>query len=120
MESFTNLEAWKVGMELIKEVYRLSKKFPREEMFGLTFQIRKSCTSILANLAEGFSKYTFPDKAAKYVISRGECSETKAFLLIVVALEFVKNEDVQKALTLAESVGRLLSGLIRSNRGRSQ
>lgn len=120
MDNFTDLKAWTVGLELVKEIYFLTKKFPKEEMFGLTSQTRRSSTSILANLAEGFGRFTFADKAARYTISRGECSETEAHVCIAIALGFVSELECQKILELIEFERKLLSGLISaSNRRRS-
>ncbi|MDB4978519.1 MAG: ribosomal protein [Candidatus Peribacteria bacterium] len=112
MESFTNLAAWKEGMKLVKEVYRLTGKFPKEEVYGLTSQMRRSSSSVLANFAEGFSRTSTPDKAYKYTIARGECSETKAFLLIAIELGFLEPEEAKVPIELTDHVGRLLSGLI--------
>ncbi|MBI3331768.1 four helix bundle protein [Candidatus Peregrinibacteria bacterium] len=119
MQSFVELEVWQVGLDLVKEIYRLTKKLPKDELFGLTSQMRRSSTSILTNLAEGFSRFTYPDKAAKYTIARGECGETKALLLICVALELLPPNDIREAQSRSESVGRMLSGLIRASKSRS-
>lgn len=112
MKSYTDLEAWKVALELVVEIHRLTKKFPKEELYGLTSQIRRSSTSVLANIAEGFGRFTYPDKANKYTIARGECSETEAFLFTTIALTFITNQDAEKALRLVERERKLLSGLI--------
>lgn len=114
MKSYTDLEAWKKGMQLAKEVYELTKNFPQEEQFGLTSQMRKASTSILANLAEGFSRVTNADKAHKYTIARGECSETAALLHVSVALKIISMERAQKALELSQETGKTLTGLIRA------
>ncbi len=114
MKSFTELQAWKVGIKLVKEIYTITKSFPKDELFGLTSQIRRASTSILANLAEGFSRHTDADKAHKYTISRGECSEVKALLLIAIELGFISDNQGLHMLSLCEETGRLLSGLQRS------
>lgn len=114
MNSFTDLEAWKTGIELIKEIYALTKQLPKDEQYGLTSQLRRAAASILANLAEGFSRSSPADKAHKYTISRGECSEVKAYLLICVELEYFQRQETQRALELVEKVGQLFSGLIRA------
>jgi four helix bundle protein len=114
MLPFTSLDIWNVGLSLVREVYTITKKFPSDERYEMTSQIRKASTSILANYAEGYSRWTDADKAHKYTIARGECSEVKAFLLMSVDLHFVKYADVKKALQLAEKVGQLLSGLHRA------
>ncbi|MDD5751275.1 MAG: four helix bundle protein [Candidatus Peribacteraceae bacterium] len=114
MESFTHLKAWQKGMELVKEIYALSKRFPSDERFALTSQLRRAATSVLANTAEGFSRRTPPDKANKYTIARGECSETSTFLLISVELGYVSMPEAGHAIDLAEETGKILSGLIQT------
>ena len=118
MKSFRDLEAWKVGLGLVIEIYQLTKKLPKEEQFGLTAQMRKASTSVLANIAEGFGRYTYPDKANKFTIARGECNEIEAFVYIIVELKFVTSEDVKKVLELIDHEEKLLSGLINSCRKR--
>ena len=119
MNSYTDLEAWKVGLELVKEIYLLTKRFPKDELYGLTSQVRRSSTSILANIAEGFGRFTYPDKANKYTIARGECSETESFLFVAIALSFITNEEARKALDRVIQVRRLLSGLITACKARA-
>ena len=119
MQRFTDLEAWKNGLLLVQEVYSITQTFPREEIYGMTAQLRRSSTSILANIAEGSGRFTYPDKAAKYVISRGESSETEALLLIAVALKFVTEEKIHQALQCIHRERALLSGLIAACRKRS-
>lgn len=99
-------------MALAKEIYRLTKDFPREELYGLTSQLRRAGTSILANVAEGCGRYTFADKAHKFVIARGECAEVEAFLLFAIEIGMLKNENAQLAKALLDQTGRMLSGLI--------
>ncbi|MEK7137685.1 MAG: four helix bundle protein [Patescibacteria group bacterium] len=120
MDSYTQLEAWKVGLDLVAEIHLLTKKFPREELYALTSQARRAATSILLNIAEGFGRYTYPDKAAKYTISRGECHEIEASLFIAIRLQYITSEESQKAFQLIEREQRLLSGLISSCRRRAK
>lgn len=114
MTAFEKLTVWQFGLSWVADIYRLSHRFPRNEQFGLTSQIRKVATSTLANLAEGCSRYTFADKAAKFVIARGECGEVKAFLLIASKLRYVQNHDIVPLLKMQEEISRMLSGLIAS------
>lgn len=100
-------------MELAKEIYEVKKNFPKEERYEMTKQLRKASTSILANLAEGCGKYTYADKAHKFVIARGECSEVTAFVLFCIEVGFLDRASAQKALTLTTDVGKMLSGLIK-------
>ena len=114
MKSFTELKAWQLGIELVKEVYLLTGKFPKEELYGLTSQLRRSCTSIVANIAEGFGRYTYPDKAHKYTIARGECAEAETELFVAIALGFISQKEAEKAQNLLGHIGRAISGLINS------
>lgn len=113
MTHFTDLDAWKVGTELMQEVDRLIKKLPCEERYGLASQLRRSSKSILGNFAEGFGKRTDADKANKYTIARGECTETEAHLRITVALHFVSSTDAERAISLSVRMAQILSGMIR-------
>jgi len=112
MKSFTDLTAWTQGLELVKEVYKIANMLPRHEQFGLSSQLRRASSGILANIAEGFSKSGSADKAYKYTIARGECSETRALLHITVAVDYLSSNDTKNAEQLAETTGKLLSGLI--------
>ena len=116
MQAFTDLNIWQLGLELIVTVRKLTKKFPADERFGLTDQLRRASSSILINFAEGFSRYKPNDKCHKYVIARGECTETKAILLIVCKLGFITEEETMNAVRMTESVGKILSGFIGSIR----
>jgi four helix bundle protein len=119
MKSFTDLEAWKIGLHLVRDIYVITKKFPQEEKFALTSQIRRSSTSILANMAEGFSRISPPDKSHKYTIARGECSETLAFLLISKELGYLSESETIDLTQKTENVGKMLTGLIHSHTSKS-
>lgn len=119
MDQFIDLLAWKKGIELVKEIYNITKLLPKEELYGITSQMRRASCSILANIAEAFGRFTYRDKAAKYTIARGECSEVEAFLLIIVSLGQVEESGIIKAMALVQDEKRLLSGLISSCRRRA-
>jgi four helix bundle protein len=118
MEDFMSLRAAQVSMDLVEEVYRLCKKLPREELYGLSSQLKRAVSSIVANIAEGYGRYTFRDKASRYTISRGECVEVSAYLLIAVRIRLLQPTDTKRALALALETKKLLSGLISSCRQR--
>lgn len=112
--SFENLDVWQNGMKLVKIVYKISAELPSTEQFGLTSQLRRASVSILANFAEGYSRNTNADKAHKYTIAKGECSEVKALLLITEELYNIHSNDSIMALDLCDKQGKILSGLIRT------
>ena len=63
IRSFTDLNAWKYGHELVLDIYRITKLFPKDEMFGLVSQMRRSAVSITSNIAEGFSRESYAEKS---------------------------------------------------------
>src|SRR3990167_6379197 len=119
MDSYTQLDAWAVGLDLVGEVYELTKDFPREEMYGLTSQMRRASTGVLLNIAEGFGRYTYADKANKYTIARGECNEVEACLFIGIKLKYFRDEDAKKSFELVIREKKLLSGLITASKERA-
>jgi four helix bundle protein len=82
----------------------------------MTSQLRRAAVSILANLAEGFGRYTYADKAHKFTISRGESTEIEALLLICIALKLATEKKTAKSLELTRRVGKMLSGLINASK----
>ena len=118
MDSYTQLDAWTVGLDLVVEIYALTKQFPKEELYGLTSQIRRAATGILLNVAEGFGRYTYADKANKYTIARGECNEVEACIFIAIRLKLISEMEAQQVLSLAMREKKLLSGLISSSKSR--
>lgn len=113
MESFENLTAWQIGMDLAEEIYKISKKFPKEEVFGITSQMRRASIGVIANIAEGYSRSGSNDKAYKYTIARGECAEIHALLLAGVRIGLLTKTETDKAIELSLYAGKLLSGLIK-------
>jgi len=116
MKTFTDLQAWQTGIELVKEIYRITKLLPPEERFGMTSQLRRASLSVVANIAEGFNRVSPADKSHKYLISRGECSEVFAFLLVCTELGLLSKKDAEVAKQLSQKEGKLLSGLVRAHK----
>lgn len=113
---FTDLVAWQEGHKLVLEIYRITKNFPREEMFGLTSQIRRCAVSITSNIAEGFSRSSIKDKNYFYCISLGSITELQNQLVIARDLKYT---SVEEFATIAERTilaHKLVNGLIKSNK----
>ena len=110
------LEAWKLSRKLATDIYKLTKNFPKEEMFGLTAQIRRCSVSIASNIAEGAAR-TGPKEFAQFLsIARGSASELETQLLIAADLGYIKESD--PAFALVNRVSRLLTGLHKTIRAR--
>jgi four helix bundle protein len=114
IQKFTDLEVWKNSHELTIFVYKITKNFPKEEIFGITSQIRRASVSIESNIAEGFSRFHFKDRLNFYYQSRGSASEVQTQLLIVKDLKYISVDDFNRAFDLTQKVLIILSGLIKS------
>lgn len=106
------LDAWKEAMALVKAVYEATHAFPREELYGLSQQMRRAAVSIPSNLAEGAARTSKKEFAQFLSIAKGSLSELETQLLIAAELKYMSHEcDIFAQL---ERVSRLLAGLQRS------
>ena len=113
---FQQLEAWQEAHKLVLMVYQVTKGFPGEERFGLVSQMRRAAVSIPANVAEGFKRRGIQDKLRFYNVSEGSLEELKYFLILSRDLGYIASET--ELMDQAETVGRLLNGLIASTERR--
>lgn len=91
---FEDLEIYKAALTIAKEVYELSKAFPKDETFGMRDQIRRAVASIGANIAEGFGRYHFKDKLLFMYNARGSLYEVKHFLYLAVEVGYLNKESI--------------------------
>ena len=96
--------------------YELTKGFPSDERFGLTSQMRRAAVSVPANIAEGFKRRGIQDKLRFYNVAEGSLEEVKYYLILAQDLGYLASGD--ELMAQAETVGRLLSGLMASTRRR--
>lgn len=101
-------------MELVKLVYDLSDKFPREELFGLTLQIRKAVVSVPSNIAEGQGRRSTKDFLRHLSISYGSLMETETQNLVAEMRKYISAEESARVMDKAAEVGRLVNGLCNS------
>jgi four helix bundle protein len=120
IKNFYELDAWKKAHEFILKIYNMTKKFPKEELYGITSQFRRAASSITANIAEGFSRYHYNDKIRFYHNARGSLSEIQSFLFLAKDLFFLKEEAFRALFDLSEEVNKLINGLIRSIESQKQ
>ena len=111
---YRKLETWKKAYALGIEVYRLTKSFPKEELYGITSQMRRAATSIAANVAEGNSRGSTKENRQFVSIARGSASELETWLMFAKDLGYLKAEDFQRVALLLDEVKRLLFGLLKS------
>jgi len=113
---FRQLEVWRESHKLVLIVYKVTKGFPGEERFGLISQMRRAAISIPANIAEGFKRRGIKDKIRFCNISEGSLEELKYFFVLSKDLGYISSND--DLMAQAETVGRLLNGLIASTERR--
>lgn len=111
---FYDLDAWKEGHELILEIYKITKDFPKEEQFGIISQVRRAAVSITNNIAEGFGRYHYNDKIKFYYNSKGSTAEVQNLLLISNDLEYISPQDCKELGEKSNKIRMLINGLIRS------
>jgi four helix bundle protein len=113
-QSFRDLVVWQRAMHLTVAVYRLTKEFPREEMYGLTSQIRRSAVSISSNIAEGHGRLNSGEYRQFLGIARGSNFEVQSQLEVSRALEFGNRNQIDQAEKLSHEVGKMLYATIKS------
>ena len=112
VQNYKDLIAWQKSMQLAKEVYLLTKKLPKEELFGLTNQLRRAVVSIFSNIAEGNGRLSRKEYLHFLSIARGSKSEVETQLLFCVELGYLQESDIETALGLCTEVSKLLNRLI--------
>jgi len=114
IKNFYDLEVWQKSHQLVIEIYKITKDFPKEEQFGLTSQLKRAVSSITANIAEGFERYHFNDKKRFYYQARGSLAEVENFLILARDLGLIEHSKYDKLRKQIDEVRRLINGLIKS------
>ncbi len=113
IKSFEELPVWKDARKFANKIYNLTKKFPKEENYGLTSQITRATVSIGSNIAEGFDRYSKKDFIRFLIIARGSISEVQNNLYIALDLKYINQNDFQEAYALAKDLGKQINGFIK-------
>jgi four helix bundle protein len=114
IQTFKDLIVWKQGHLLVLYVYRVTKNFPRTEIFSLVDQMRRAVVSITSNIAEGFGRQGNKEKIQFLYMSLGSCYELNNQINIAYDLGYLSKEDNEKLEQKIGDVSRLLNGFIRS------
>jgi four helix bundle protein len=109
--SHRDLVVWQKAMALAVEIYRLSSRFPREEVYRLVSQITRAAASVPANIAEGHARGTAKDYANFLSIAKGSLMETETFLMLSIELKYVTQDEAAGALSLITEVSKMLTVL---------
>jgi len=116
---FRKIEAWQLADDLAVAVYEATEAFPKEEVYGITSQIRRAVTSVAANIVEGASRESAKDYAHFLQIARGSLAETQYFLHLARRLAYLDQELAAELEQAARRVFGCLHGLIQAVRGAS-
>lgn len=114
VKSYKELEIYKESLDLAKEIYILTKTFPRDETYGMRDQIRRAVASIGANIAEGFGRFHFKDKLLFFYNARGSLYETMHFLELSTKVGYIYDVDNNKLNLRLEKLSVRLNNFINS------
>ncbi|TSC87524.1 MAG: S23 ribosomal protein [Microgenomates group bacterium Gr01-1014_7] len=114
ISSFTDLIAWKEAHNLVLMIYRITDRFPRQELYSLIDQMRRCAVSISSNIAEGFSRQTKKEKLQFYYMAKGSLTELQNQLLVARDVGYLPKEDFNKIAEQSVQVSKLINGLIKS------
>ena len=108
------LDVWKMSMQLTKEIYVVTSRYPRDEQYGIVSQMRRAATSVPANIAEGAARRSTREFLQFLSIAGGSLSELDTFLDLSFMLGYINEEDKLRIDAIVANVGKTLAGLMRS------
>lgn len=110
--SHRDLRFWQEAISLVEECYRLATAFPKDELFGLSSQLKRAAVSVPANISEGFGRGSTGSDIQLLKIARGSLCEIETHLVLVIRLRLVEKPAVDKAMATRDRVAKLLHSLI--------
>jgi four helix bundle protein len=116
IKSFTDLRVWQEGHRLVLMIYKITKTFPKEEVFGLVTQMRRAAISFTSCVAEGFSRQSYKEKLQFYSMALGSLTEIQNQLLVARDIGYVKSEKFTELANHAIQVNKMINGLIKKSK----
>ena len=113
IKNFQDLRIWQKGIEVVKDIYILTKKFPKEELYGLTSQMRRSAVSIPSNIAEGFRRYHNKEYKQFLYIAMGSCAELETQIIIATELGYINDINKIEIIEKLKYICRMINQLIK-------
>jgi len=114
IQTYRDLNAWDEAMNLVEDVYKITKNLPSEEQYGLKSQIRRSAVSIPSNIAEGHGRKGNREFMHHLSIAKGLLSELETQLILCVRLEYITRTNLKPVWSRTQTVSKLIAGLVRS------
>jgi four helix bundle protein len=113
IETYRDLEIWKKGIEVVKDIYKLTEKFPKQETYSLVSQMRRSAISIPSNVAEGFKRYHNKEYKQFLHITLGSCAELETQITIAKELKYIQQDNEAALLEKLDHIGRMITSLLK-------
>jgi four helix bundle protein len=110
--SFTDLAVWQEGHKLVISIYKITKKFPKDELFSLVSQMRRAAISITSNIAEGFGRQGYKEKIQFYYLTQGSLIELKNQILITKDVGYLEKDNFSDLVEKTNKTHKILQGLI--------
>jgi four helix bundle protein len=117
IKNYQELNIWKRSVEMAIEIYNTSKNFPKEDLYGLTSQMRRASVSIPSNIAEGFNRYHNKEFRQFLYVNLGSCAEVETQLFIAQRLNYVDQEKASKLIKELGEIGKMINSLIKKING---
>jgi len=114
IQSYRELEVWKLSMDLADQIYDLTEHFPKNEMYGLSSQMRRCAISIASNIAEGSARYGTRELMQFIHIARGSVAELETQSLFSNRREYISSGDLKLVLEMSDRISRMLARLYQS------
>jgi four helix bundle protein len=109
--SYQDLIVWQKSMDLVERVYRMTRAFPKEELYGLTSQIRRAAVSVPSNIAEGQARRSTAEFLSFLSIAQGSRAEVETQTLIALRLRYVSRDQIEEILSVLDEISRMLNAL---------
>ena len=113
IKSFKDLEIWRKGIKLVEDVYVATKTFPKEELYGLTSQMRRSAVSVPSNISEGFARFHNKEYRQFLYMSLGSCAELTTHTIIASRLGYIRKDAANAMAQEIEEISKMTMGLIK-------
>lgn len=113
IKSFKDLRIWQKGIEIVKDVYNLTEKLPKKELYGLTSQMRRAAISLPSNIAEGFKRYHSKEYKQFLHITLGSSAELETQLIIANELKYIEKKKMNEVCEKLDHLSKMITVLIR-------
>ena len=113
IRTYRDLDIWQKGIEIVREVYKVTKTFPKEETYGLSSQLKRAAVSMPSNIAGGFKRYHNREYKQFLYVTLGSCAEVETQLTIAEKLGYMDKSKEKELLEKLDHIGRMITNLVK-------